>query len=222
MRRILAGCVVVLGMCPRIALAAGQADQAAAANSSAISPSEERLIAPAQTPPPVPTSGSPAKASAGARQGVGFTAGLISGLGFAYRRNFANNFGMQIGGSGWASRDESFLSLGGEALRTISRSDRTTLYWVAGASLFRSTSPYYDYNDCYPVTQASPVCAPSGTDRTTGSLNLGVGIGLEFRGTRIGVSLEVPVSLMLDIEKGHRFDRKGVYPIPGVSLIYYF
>jgi hypothetical protein len=205
-------------MCPRIGLAADPL----AGISSTTAFSKARLTASPQGAPPVPTPGSTVKAATDARQGVGFTAGLVSGLGFAYRRNFANNFGMQIGGSGWASRDESFLSLGGEAIRTISRSDRTRLYWMAGTSVFRSTGPYYNYNDCYPVTPAAPVCVPSQTDRTTGSLNFGAGIGLEFTGRRVGGSLEVPVSLMLDIEEGHRFERKGIYPIPGVSLIYYF
>lgn len=172
--------------------------------------------APGQAPTTSP------KAASKARQGVGFTAGLVSGMGFAYRRHFANGFGMQVGGSGWASRDESFVSLGAEAIRTISRSERTRLYWVAGTSMFRNTNPYYDYDSCYPVMRSAPICVPPETRRTTGSVNIGAGIGLEFTGTRIGVSFEVPVSLMLDIEQGHRFERKGVYPIPGVSLIYYF
>ena len=48
------------------------------------------------------------------------------------------------------------------------------------------------------------------------TINIGVGIGMEFSlGQNIGLAIELPVVLMF----GNEF---GIYPIPSVSLIYYF
>jgi hypothetical protein len=196
MRRILTACALLVGLTPHSALA--------------------------QAGAPPPPAAAAQRTGDGTRQGVGFTAGLVSGLGFAYRRHFANTLGLQIGGSGWAGRDESFLSLGGEVMRTLSRSDRSRLYLVAGTSIWRNRGPDYDYSGCIPVVQGPSACVPVETQHTTGSLNVGAGIGLEFAGSHVGLSLEVPISVMLDLDESHRFERKGIYPIPGVSLIYYF
>jgi hypothetical protein len=190
MRQILTACVLLIGLVPHLALA--------------------------QAGPP-PVADAAQKTGDGTRQGVGFTAGLVSGVGFAYRRHFANKFGLQIGGSGWAGRDESFLNLGGEVIRTLSRSDRSRLYLVAGTSIWRYRQPDYGDTRCVPVAQGTPACPPT-QQRTTGSANLGAGIGLEFAGSHVGLSLEVPISLMLDLEDAHL----SIYPIPGVSLVYYF
>lgn len=171
----------------------------------------------------------PAEASAqhGSSHGLGFTAGLVSGLGFAYRKHFDNHFGLQIAGIGWGTRTSSFANLGAELIRTVSQSEKVRFYGVAAASVFRESNPEYDYRTCYPPTppdNRGPVpCTPVETRRTSGSLNFGAGIGLEFGPSRhVGVSLELPVTLMLDLERENRFTRKGVYPIPSVSLVYYF
>ncbi len=159
----------------------------------------------------------------GSPHGVGFTAGLVSGLGFGYRKHFENRFGVQIGGVGWGSRTESFVSLGVEALRTLSRSDSVRFYGLAGASVFRNNRQEYDYSACYLAGPPVANCSVESQRITTGSLNFGVGIGMEFMpGRHVSVSVELPLSLMLDLEKASRFDRQGIYPIPSVSLIYYF
>ena len=180
----------------------------------------------AQGEPPVTAADAAATPRVARAHGVGFTAGLASGVGFAYRRHFANNFGVQVGGIGWGSQTASFVSLGVEVIRTVSRSDHVNFYWVAGASLFRHNGPQFDYGGCnVPADPVRPTPAPCPveTRRTTGSVNFGAGIGLEFTpGTHVGVSLELPVSLMLDLEKQNRYQRDGVYPIPGISLVYYF
>lgn len=178
--------------------------------------------APGQGEPPVTTADAAAGPRVG-RHGVGFTAGLLSGLGFAYRRHFANDYGLQIGGVAWANRTESFFSLGVEAIRTISRSNKVSLYGVAAMSVFRNNGPEFDDSGCSFAPDAIRV--PCGVERrkTTGSLNFGAGIGLEFTpGRHISVSFELPVSLMLDLEEQNRFKRNGIYPIPGASVIYFF
>jgi hypothetical protein len=172
---------------------------------------------------PAPTA-SAATIDQGSGHGLGFTAGLLSGLGFAYRRHFANKLGIQLGGIAWGNRTDSFVSFGAEAIRTLSHSDRTRFYGVVGTSLFRDNGQFLDYSGCYadPGRPPAESCAVE-VRRTTGSLAFGAGIGMEFSaGRHIGVSFEVPLSLMLDLDTSDRFNRKGIYPIPSMSVIYYF
>jgi len=177
------------------------------------------------TPQPASGEASAQRAGVSSRHGIGFSAGLLSGLGFAYRRHFANDFGVHIGGVAWGNRTDSFTSLGVEVLRTFSRSDKVRFYGVAGAGLFRNDEQYDDYSGCYPVPPPASGGSSCPTERreVSGSLSLGAGIGMEFTpGRHIGVSLEVPVSILLDIEKSERFNRKGIYPIPSIAIVYYF
>jgi len=188
---------------------------------------EKRVRASEQAEPPVRVVDATMQARVGSTHGVGFTAGLVSGLGFAYRKHFENNFGVQIGGIGWGSKTDSFVNLGVAAIRTVRRSGKVRFYGLAAASVFRSNGRDFDYRDCAPrmalVDPTPAPCVPVEGRRTTGSLNFGVGIGLEFTPSEhVGLSFELPLSLMLDLEKNNRFARKGIYPIPGVSLIYYF
>jgi hypothetical protein len=165
--------------------------------------------------------------------GLGFTAGLISGLGFAYRKHFENSFGVQVGGIGWGDQNSSFASVGAEVIKTISRTEKIRFYALGGASIFRKNQKdYADYSPCYPPISPTdprpggpPVvdCQPTISDRTTGTLNFGAGLGIEFTPSKhIGISIELPVTLMLDLEKTNRFKRNGIYPIPSISLVYYF
>ena len=175
---------------------------------------------------PQPASGqTPAAAGVSGRHGIGFSAGLLSGLGFAYRRHFANDFGLHIGGVAWGNKTDSFTSLGVEVLRTFSRSDKVRFYGLAGAALFRNDEEFDDFSGCYPVPPPTSggVSCPVTRRQVSGSLSFGAGIGMEFTpGRHIGVSLEVPVSVLLDLEESERFSRKGIYPIPSIAIIYYF
>jgi len=171
-----------------------------------------------------PTPEEPVVVQAGVsnRHGIGFSAGLLSGLGFAYRRHFANDFGVHIGGVAWGNKTDSFVSLGVEVLRTFSQSDKVRFYGVAGAGLFRNDERYDDYSGCYLGPSPAAPC-PVERREVSGSLSLGAGIGIEFTpGKHIGVTLEVPASILLDLEESERFNRKGIYPIPSIAIIYYF
>jgi len=161
--------------------------------------------------------------------GLGFTAGLASGLGFAYRKHFENRFGIQLGGIAWGDKNSSFTSLGIELIRTLSRTEKMRFYAVAASSVFINNRLNYDYSPCYPANPVrepipvQPICDPSETHNRTGTLNFGAGIGIEFNPSQhVGISFELPLTVMLDLEKQNRYKRKGVYPVPSVSLVYYF
>ena len=123
----------------------------------------------------------------------------------------------------WGNKADSFASLGVELLRTFSRSDKVRFYGVAGAGLFINDEQFDDWSGCYPPPTSGGASCPVTRREVRGSLSVGAGIGMEFTpGRHIGVSLEVPVSVLLDLEESERFSRKGIYPIPSIAIIYYF
>lgn len=170
-------------------------------------------------------SGSP-QVEADSGNGLGFTAGLLSGVGLAYRRHFANKWGVQVGGIAFGDKSSLLLSLGVNVMRTLSMTQKIRFYAVFGASTFYSGSQGYDYAavpvDCY--SSADPkACDPRETGwQNSASLNFGAGIGMEFMlAKNLGLALELPVTVMLDItDTSLVFGR--VYPIPTGSLVYYF
>lgn len=170
-------------------------------------------------------SGSP-QVEADSGNGLGFTAGLLSGVGLAYRRHFASKWGVQVGGIAFGDKSNLMLSLGVNVMRTLSMTQKIRFYAVFGASTFYSGSQGYDYAavpvDCH--SSADPkACDPRETGwQNSASLNFGAGIGMEFMlAKNLGLALELPVTVMLDItDTSLAFGR--VYPIPTGSLVYYF
>jgi hypothetical protein len=158
--------------------------------------------------------------------GLGFSAGLLSGIGIAYRRHFANKWGVQVAGVAFGDRSSLLASLGVNLMRTLSMTQKVRFYAVFGASTFYSGSQGYDYSsipvNCYEVG-GEKACEPTSTGWvSSASLNFGAGLGMEFTlAKNLGLAVELPITVMLDInDQGLTFGR--VYPIPTGSLIYYF
>lgn len=151
------------------------------------------------------------------RPGVGFTAGMLSGLGLAYRRHFANKYGIQVGGIGFGDRDSIFGNLGINLLRTLSKRDAFRLYVLTGVSIYYSGDNYADW-----VCEPNRECYQSEAEwNSSTSLNFGAGIGIEMVFAKhLGLALELPLVVMLKPTGENTFE--GIYPIPNASLIYYF
>jgi hypothetical protein len=159
--------------------------------------------------------------------GIGFTAGLASGVGFAYRRHLENKLGVQVGGIAWGDQSSSMGNVGVELIRTLSLKNNIRFYALAASSVFYRKSESYDWSKCLPATPdgrpPAQDCTGVPSIRTTGTLNFGVGIGMEFHlKNNLGLTMELPLTVMLDIEKQNRWKPKGVYPVPSISLVYYF
>ncbi len=157
--------------------------------------------------------------------GLGFAAGALAGVGIAYRRHFANKWGIQIAGIAFGDASNLSGSLGVNMIRTLSRSQRVRFYALAGVSTFYSgfqaseTAPWGSA-EC---NETNPTCPVISTDwQNNVLLNFGAGIGMEIELTRnLGLALELPITVMLNL--GNREPLlNGVYPIPSASLIYYF
>ena len=158
-----------------------------------------------------------------ARSGMGFAAGAITGLGISYRRHLANKWGYQFTGIPWASSSSYFVSIGANFMKTLHATKKTRFMAIGGVSTYLRGDYRIDWDQCdYSITQepgeeyVDPCAGVEEEWNRNNTINIGVGIGMEFSlGQNIGLAVELPVVLMI----GNGF---GVYPIPSVSLIYYF
>jgi hypothetical protein len=157
------------------------------------------------------------------RSGMGFAAGAITGLGISYRRHLANKWGYQFTGIPWASSSSYFVSLGANFMRTLHATKKTRFMAIGGISTYLRGRHEIDWDSCdQDLWQApgedyvDPCAGVSEQWNNNNTINIGVGIGMEFSlGQNIGLAIELPVVLMIG-------DEFAIYPIPSVSLIYYF
>ena len=158
-----------------------------------------------------------------ARSGMGFAAGAITGLGISYRRHLANKWGFQFTGIPWASSSSYFVSIGANFMRTLHATKKTRFMAIGGVSSYLRGNYSIDWDRCdYSKPQepgeeyVDPCAGLEEQWNRNNTINIGVGIGMEFSlGQNIGLAIELPVVLMLGNDI-------GIYPIPSVSLIYYF
>jgi hypothetical protein len=162
------------------------------------------------------------------QSGLGFAAGATSGLGISYRRHLANKIGYQITGIGWGDETNLFISMGANFMKTLHATKRTRFMAIAGVSTYYRTNYEIDYNQCRVLKpedyEANPYVDPcEGIEpswRHGATINLGVGIGMEFMLTQnVGLALELPIVVMIGVGESSGV---GIYPIPNASLIYYF
>ena len=162
------------------------------------------------------------------QSGLGFAAGATSGLGISYRKHLANKIGYQITGIGWGNDSNLFISMGANFMKTLHATKRTRFMAIAGVSAYYRTSNEIDWDQCRDVSpeewEANPNIDPcEGVEaswRHGATINVGVGIGMEFMLTQnVGLALELPVVVMIGIGEASGL---GIYPIPNASLIYYF
>lgn len=145
--------------------------------------------------------------------GLGFTAGKISGVGFAYRRYFAKSgvqftFGLLSNADKVPSfSDESYSDtrtktgwdvdgwLSFMYLRTIRESDDTRFYYFLGGSMNIDYSKKYTQNYENNIASGDPIKKI----RNDNSYYFGPGIGLDFRVSKyISFIVELPISISSD------------------------
>ncbi|MEK7691927.1 MAG: hypothetical protein AAB425_13010 [Bdellovibrionota bacterium] len=152
--------------------------------------------------------------------GMGFAAGYQSGVGIAYRRHLKNKWGIQVAAGGWGDADSIFVNGGATVMRTLSKSEIVRFYAMGGAGVFLSTSSYENW-----------VCPTDGSECTVDGkittsstmLNIGVGLGIEFRILkRVGIAIEVPITTSVIVSGTDNTGFNGITMIPNGSLIYYF
>lgn len=161
--------------------------------------------------------------------GFGFSAGMATGVGMAYRRHLANRWGYQITGIGWGTGSSFFVNAGVDIMKTLHKTKRTRFMMVMGASAFYSTRNEIDYDKCeqnvpQETWDSNPNYDPCGGVKPEWkhgvTINVGIGIGMEFALSKnIGLAIELPVVISLGFGEHSHI---GIYPVPSLSLIYYF
>jgi hypothetical protein len=162
----------------------------------------------------------------GFTQGLGFGAGLQSGIGIAYRRYLTENWGMQITGIPYWSQNNVWANLGVTLMRILHKTSWTRFYAIAGVSTFYNGQNAQDFGTCPAADPkgADPTapCNPPSTWKNQYSINFGMGIGFEmlFK-SNLGLALELPVTAAFDATGG-TFKLNQIMPIPNGALVYYF
>ena len=162
------------------------------------------------------------------KNGVGFSAGAITGVGFAYRRHLTEKWGMQVAGIFFGDGGFIFANLGVTAMRTLHQTQKVRFYVVSGLSAFYNGSHESDWEYCDNQGfgedwNAYDQCMDDNTDWNNGvAINFGIGIGIEFLVAKnVGLSFELPLTIMMFVDEDG-VDDVNVLPIPSASLIYYF
>ena len=164
------------------------------------------------------------KASPG--MAAGFTAGYLTGLGFALRQTFDNGWGYQVGMGGISDKNSTNADLGIEIMKVLDQRQKIRFYAMAGATAFYSKNKYCEYKPTEPGVDPVPC-----VDRTEqkGSYNVGIGIGAEirpagFEENGFAFAVELPIWVALDHAegKGVTFNAFHGIPIPSISIVYYF
>ncbi len=147
-------------------------------------------------------------------RGMGMTAGLTTGFGFAYRRYMINKWGYQVAGLVLASNETFVLNVGFNLNKTLHKTKRARLLLIMGTSVI-----YGNSLECNEDNNGD--CYDDESWEYGVMVNFGVGIGIEFLITQnIGLTFELPLVLTLGLKEAS--DTTGVRPIPSLSVVYYF
>ena len=161
---------------------------------------------------------------------LGFSAGFMSGVGFAFRKFYGNGMGFNIAAGAIATQTSSDISTGLELMKTIDETDYFRFFAVAGAGFHKSMNKYTVAEMSTDPTKPDPVMVET-TDKSS-VINTGVGLGVEY--APAGMKKK-GIALSLDCAYAVRFEKKdnyyegskpmkyvGLAPLPNFSIIYYF
>lgn len=167
---------------------------------------------------------------------LGFTAGMIAGLGISYRKHFENGMGVHVGAVAFGNEDSVNANLGVQILRTVRKNEKSRLYLLAGSAVFWDRHKEYDYGTPeYPEVKYDPETdtkevyysenyqEPGMVTVNDYMLNFGLGFGMELAAKQgIGVALEMPITVTFSTQDDSSLSFKQVYPIPALTIFYRF
>lgn len=134
------------------------------------------------------------------KQGLGMCAGPISGIGVGYWHTAGNTWEYLICGLAGRGTERVFGSLGIEFKYLLPTESKISRFYMPMGAALLAHGP--------------------ATDLTT-QLLTGTGLGLNLYGSdQALIGIELPLTLILEVKKGS-LEFKGIYPIPGVAVIFY-
>lgn len=158
--------------------------------------------------------------------GLGVSAGFISGLGFSYRAYLTEKIGYKVSSAVYIDNNTSynFMNAGLQGIYVLSDNDWMRFYAIAGVADFNYKRKNYIY-DPVPApttdtTKGEVISKPKEVIESNNYLNLGAGIGVEIGRTNKNLSLAIELPLVMGIKDFKSIDY--TYPIPQISLLYNF
>ena len=156
--------------------------------------------------------------------GLGAAAGATSGVGLTHK-GYLSDFGYQLTLGAFGSPNDMLMgSVGGNLSYTFAKMKYARLYGLAGVGTFFNRTVEHEYEMCdwNQISQRDENCVTVPESIHHGTVaNIGLGLGIEvlFWDT-LGISFDVPLSTSIGLGDG--VELLGFFPIPNLSLIYYF
>jgi len=149
---------------------------------------------------------------------VGLTAGLLSGVGFAFRQyQPGGETAYHIGGLAYGSTDSHFFNIGVEWLKKMSEFDTSRLFWFVGSSFYQS---FRRHEDCSHLrhNQDTPMEMRRCSSKHQ-QISAGGGLSFEYGATQgLSIVAELPLALRVPLDEGFR--KASILPIPALILQY--
>jgi hypothetical protein len=159
-----------------------------------------------------------AKATAASDQtAIGVTAGLLSGVGFAWRKYYTDGTVNHLGGIAFGDKTSAFANVGYERHTLMASYGESALYSYWGASVYYSD---FESMNCDDDATKDTVRCERGRERMA---RVSAGPGLSFvYGVSKGLSaaLELPLALSYSYTITTKEGLLSVFPVPAVVLQY--
>ena len=159
--------------------------------------------------------------------GAGVTAGATSGIGLTHKYHSAMGLGYQLTlGAFGTPQDLMAASVGTQATYTFASIRNARIYGLTGVGTFfnRTVMGEWDMCNWNEDTGREENCIHIPETVTYGAIaNLGIGLGIEIiLWDTVGLSFDLPLSTSIGLGSHHGLEFLGVFPIPNLSLLYYF
>ncbi len=163
--------------------------------------------------------------------GLGFSAGFLSGIGFAFRKFYSNGFGTNIAAGAIATDNRVNVSAGLEIMKTLDETESFRFFALTGAGYNYDSNKYSMPDPNSPHDPMSDPVMIETTDKDT-TINVGIGLGVEYAPAGLqkkGIALSLDCAYAVRFEKQNNYYTNnkdmhyaGLAPMPSFSIIYYF
>ena len=160
--------------------------------------------------------------------GPGGTLGATTGIGLSFKHHtpyYGLGYQLTLGGFGTPT-DFLAASAGFQVMLTFASMKHARVYGLAGTGVFfsRTHQASEQYCEWDEVLEVEENCETIPDTFVHGMLtNFGVGLGIEFiLWDTIGLAFDLPLSTSISVGDASGLQLVGLFPIPNLSLIYYF
>ncbi len=162
--------------------------------------------------------------------GLGFSAGFLSGVGFAFRKFYGSGIGFNVAAGAIATQSNTDISTGLEIMKTLDETDSFRFFALTGIGFHHSSNSYTTPERNSDPMDPNPVMVD--VNDKTSVINAGIGLGVEYAPAGLkkkGIALSLDCAYAVRFEKSNTYYNgakpmkyAGLAPLPSFSIIYYF